>query len=50
MYNIMKKLISKRYYSTKEDAQEKCDVFYVVGRINEEQYKELSALIKDIYE
>lgn len=27
MYNIMTKLINKRFYKTREEAQQKCDVF-----------------------
>ena len=49
MYNIMKKLINKRFYKTREEAQQKCDVFYGVGRITDEQYTELWALIESVY-
>ena len=49
MYNIMTKLINKRFYKTKEEAQQKCDVFYAVGRITDEQYTELCALIENVY-
>lgn len=49
MYNIMTKLINKRFYKTREEAQQKCDVFYAVGRITDEQYTELSSLIGEVY-
>lgn len=49
MYNIMTKLINKRFYNTREEAQKKCDVFYAVGRITDEQYTELCALIDQVY-
>lgn len=49
MYNIMTKLINKRFYKTREEAQQKCDVFYAVGRITDEQYTELSSLIGKVY-
>ena len=49
MYNIMTKLINKRFYKTKEEAQQKCDVSYAVGRITDEQYTELCALIESVY-
>lgn len=49
MYNIMTKLINKRFYKTREEAQQKCDVFYAVGRITDEQYTELCALIGSVY-
>lgn len=49
MHNIMTKLINKRFYKTREEAQQKCDVFYAVGRITDEQYTELCALIESVY-
>lgn len=50
MYNIMTKLINKRFYKTKEEAQQKCDVFYAVGRITtDDQYTDLCALIESVY-
>lgn len=49
MYNIMTKLINKRFYKTKEEAQQKCDVFYAVGRITDDEYTELCALIESVY-
>lgn len=49
MYNIMTKLIDKRFYKTREEAQQKCDVFYAVGRITDERYTDLCALIESVY-
>lgn len=49
MYNIMTKLINKRFYKTSEEAQQKCDVFYAVGRITDDQYTDLCALIESVY-
>lgn len=49
MYNIMTKLINKRFYANAEDAQNKIDVFFAVGRITDEQYSELAALIEQVY-
>lgn len=49
MYNIMTKLINKRFYKTREEAQQKCDVFYAVGRITDEEYTELCSLIESVY-
>lgn len=49
MYNIMTKLINKRFYKTRKEAQQKCDVFYAVGRITDEQYTDLCALIESVY-
>lgn len=49
MYNIMTKLINKQFYNTREEAQQKCDVFYAVGRITDEQYSDLCSLIDQVY-
>lgn len=49
MYNRMKKLIERRYYATANDAQEKLDVFFAVGRLTAAQYTELSALVGNKY-
>lgn len=49
MYNIMTKLINKRFYKTREAAQQKCDVFFAVGRITDERYTDLCALIESVY-
>lgn len=49
MYNIMMKLINKQFYNTREEAQQKCDVFYAVGRITDEQYSDLCSLIDQVY-
>lgn len=49
MYNIMTKLINKHFYNTKEEVQQKCDVFYAVGRLTDEEYTELCTLIEEMY-
>lgn len=49
MYNIMTKLINKRFYKTRDEAQQKCDVFFAVGRITDERYTDLCALIESVY-
>lgn len=49
MASRMKKLISKGYYKTKEEALEKCDVFFAMNRITANEYKELLSLITEIY-
>jgi hypothetical protein len=49
MYAAMTKLINKRFYATAEDAQNKLDVFFAVGRLTDVQYTELSAMIAETY-
>ena len=49
MYNAMKRLISRNFYKTAEEAQNKLDVFYAVNRLSDEQYTELTALVDKAY-
>ena len=49
MYNAMKKLISKKFYKTIEDAQQKLDVFYACNRLNDNEYTDLTALASETY-
>ena len=45
----MTELIDKRFYKTREEAQQKCDVFFAVGRLTDERYTDLCALIESVY-
>ena len=45
----MKKLIEKKYYSTAEDALAKLDVFYMAGRITDDEYTDLVMLVEEVY-
>ena len=49
MYATLKKLISRKFYKIAEAAQNKIDVFFAVGRLTDEEYTELSALIAEVY-
>lgn len=49
MYNLMKKLIEKKFYPDAAAVQSKLDVFFVMSRITEEQYAELTALVTSTY-
>ena len=49
MYKSMKTLITNRYYKEGEDAQQKLDVFYMVNRLKDAEYTELTALVKAVY-
>ena len=50
MYNSMKRLITRKFYKTADDAQNKLDVFYAVNRLTDEQYTELTELVQTTYE
>lgn len=45
----MKTLIGKKYYATKEEVQQKLDLFFAMNRITEEEYVELTALAETVY-
>lgn len=49
MFNILRNLITKRFYSTKEEAQAKVDVCFAMGKITQEQYTDLTMLIDEVY-
>lgn len=49
MYNSMRKLISKKFYKTAAEAQEKLDVFFAVNRLSSDEYAELTALVAEVY-
>ena len=49
MYNAMKRLISRKFYKTADEAQNKLDVFYACNRISDEQYTELTKLVVESY-
>lgn len=45
-YNYCKKIITRGNYN-KSDMLDKLDVFLLAGRITDEQYKELSAMMEE---
>ena len=49
MYSAMKRLISRNFYKTAEEAQNKLDVFYACNRLSDEQYIELTELVVTSY-
>lgn len=49
MYNVMKTLITNKYYQTKEEATVKLDVFYAMNKLDDEQYLELTQLAETAY-
>ena len=49
MYSAMKRLITRKFYKTADEAQNKLDVFYAVSRLTDDQYTELTALVAETY-
>lgn len=49
IYSSMKRLITKKFYATAEEAQAKLDTFYACNRLTDDEYTELSALVVEVY-
>ena len=49
MYSAMKRLITRKFYKTADEAQNKIDVFYACNRLSDEQYTELTELVITSY-
>ena len=49
MYSAMKRLITRRFYKTADEAQNKLDVFYACNRLSDDQYTELTELTAASY-
>ena len=46
---LMKNLINKKFYDSKDDAIAKLDVYFAMNRISEEEYAELALLAESVY-
>lgn len=46
---LMTNLINKKFYSSKDEAISKLDVYYAMNRISEEEYAELVMLAEEVY-
>lgn len=49
MYKSMKTLITRKFYKSAELAQKKLDVFFMVNRLTDEEYQDLTVLVVEIY-
>lgn len=46
---LMKNLINKKFYESKEEAIAKLDVYFAMNRISEEEYAELALMAESAY-
>jgi DNA-binding MltR family transcriptional regulator len=46
---LLKRLITKKYYKEKADIENKLNVFYAMSKINDEEYSDLTLLVEDTY-
>lgn len=49
MFNILKNLIQKHFYSNKAEAIAKVDVCFAMGKLTQDQYSTLIMLIDEHY-
>jgi hypothetical protein len=49
MYKSMKTLITRKFYKSAELAQKKLDVFFMVNRLTDDEYQDLTALVVEVY-
>lgn len=45
-YNALKSQINRKSYITKEDVQQKMDIFLIGDRISQDQYNELLTILE----
>ena len=46
---LLENLITKKYYENKAEIQNKLDVFYVMSKISDEEYTNLTLKVEDVY-
>ena len=46
---LLKRLITKKYYKEKTDIENKLNVFYAMSKISDEELAELTLLVEDTY-
>ncbi len=46
---LLEKLINKKFYHNKEDIQNKLDVFFVMNKITNEDYSNLTLKVEEVY-
>lgn len=49
MFKTLSNLIKKRFYPTREVAEEKIDTCFAMGKITEGQYADLTMLLDEYY-
>ena len=47
---LLENLITKKFYESKEQAQNKLAVFYAVNEITDEEYANLTLKVQEVYE
>lgn len=46
---LLEKLIVKKYYASKENIENKLNVFYAMSKITDEEYSNLTLKVEEVY-
>ena len=46
---LLENLINKKFYDTKEEIQNKLDVFYAMSKISDEEYTNMTLKVEEVY-
>lgn len=46
---LLENLIDKKFYNTKEEIQNKLDVFYAMSKISDEEYTNMTLKVEEVY-
>lgn len=49
LVELLEKLITKKYYETKEEIENKLNVFYAMSKITDEEYSNLTLKAEETY-
>lgn len=49
LVKLLENLIAKKYYTNKEDIENKLNVFYAMSKISDEEYSNLTLKVEEVY-
>lgn len=49
LVKLLENLIAKKYYTNKEEIENKLNVFYAMSKITDEEYSNLTLKVEEVY-
>lgn len=49
LVKLLENLIAKKYYTNKEEIENKLNVFYAMSKISDEEYSNLTLKVEEVY-
>ena len=49
LVKLLENLIAKKYYTNKEEIENKLNVFYAMNKITDEEYSNLTLKVEEVY-